>query len=170
MFRDYHTGSSNEVKIFSGIEVEHTQMHGQKTLFVVGTEHSVDTIVDYCKKYDCSHVYLGANMSFDINQLDNFSDLAWALLEKDFWVTLDFDVMYVQDVTECKCVEHDRFIPMISVKVPYADLLGYNACIKIDDKDFRASNNGVWTHRLRGLMDNKVFTPWSSYTKDTVIE
>ena len=49
-------------------------------------------------------------------------------------------------------VERDRFIPRLVLR-PYVDLvqLGYNACVKIDDKDFRASNNGVWTHPLRGL-------------------
>ena len=34
---------------------------------------------------------------------------------------------------------------MISVLLPYIDQQwNYNACIKIDDKDFKASNPGVW--------------------------
>lgn len=170
MNRDYDTGKSNTVSVFCGTEVEHTAMYGHKTLFVVGPMHNYLELIDLCKQHECDHVYLGANMSFKILHLNDFDILATRLLEQDLWVTLDFDVMHTQDITQCKCVEYDRFIPMISVKIPHADQLGYNACVKIDDKDFRASNFGVWTHRLRRLMSDRVFTPWSKYTKDTVIK
>ena len=170
MNRDYTTGTSEDVKMFVGIEVEHTQMHGETTLFVVGTDWHPNHLELRAIENECKHIYLGANMSFDVNKLDEFDNLATYLLDKGYWVTLDFDVSYVQKVLEYSMVERDRFIPMISVKIPYADQLGYNACVKIDDKDFRASNNGVWTHRLRGLMDSEKFTPWSKYTQDKVIE
>ena len=58
---------------------------------------------------------------------------------------------------------------MISVKLPYESLLNYNACLKIDDKDFRASNPGVWVHRVHDLKDPDKFTDWSKYTNDEVI-
>jgi hypothetical protein len=59
---------------------------------------------------------------------------------------------------------------MISVKLPSLQLLGYNATIKLDDKDFAATNPGVWCHQLHDLKDRKVFTDWSKYTKDEVIK
>jgi hypothetical protein len=58
---------------------------------------------------------------------------------------------------------------MISVKLPYIQQLGYNAIIKLDDKDFKASNPGVWCHSVHDLQNRTVFTDWSKYTKDEVI-
>jgi hypothetical protein len=48
--------------------------------------------------------------------------------------------------------------------------LGYNATIKLDDKDFRATNAGVWCHNLHDLQNRSVFTPWSKYTQDEVLQ
>jgi hypothetical protein len=67
-------------------------------------------------------------------------------------------------------VEYNNFLPMISVKLPYLQLLGYNATIKLDDKDFAATNPGVWCHQLHDLKDRTKFTDWSKYTKDEVIK
>ena len=170
MNRDYTTGKKDNVTIFGGTEVEHTVMYGEKTLFVVGPMHDYLELMDLCEKHSCNHIYLGANMSFKILHLNDYDRLATQLLEHDYYVTLDFDVQYTEDISNCEAVKYDKFIPMISVKIPNADRLGYNACVKIDDKDFRASNFGVWTHRLRRLMSDRVFTPWSKYTKDTVIK
>jgi hypothetical protein len=58
---------------------------------------------------------------------------------------------------------------VISVKVPYAKLLGYNATIKIDDIGFDRSNPGVWCHRLHDLQSSEKFTSWDEYSKDETI-
>ena len=42
--------------------------------------------------------------------------------------------------------------------------------IKIDDKDFEATNPGVWCHSLHDLTNRAAFTDWSKYTQDTIIE
>ena len=63
-------------------------------------------------------------------------------------------------------VESDYFIPQLRVVVPYIKQWGYNAMIKIDDKDFKASNPGVWCHSLHDLMDREKFTDWSKYSLD----
>ena len=63
------------------------------------------------------------------------------LLKSDIWVTLDYDVKHHENVLEGGMTEYDTFIPMISIKLPYISQLNYNACIKIDDKDFKASKN-----------------------------
>jgi hypothetical protein len=57
---------------------------------------------------------------------------------------------------------------MISVKLPYINLFNYNATLKIDDRDFRATNAGVWCHSIHDLQNRAVFTDWSKYTKDEV--
>ena len=78
-------------------------------------------------------------------------------------------VSIVEQVLECG-TEYKNFIPMISVKLPYINQLGYNATLKLDDKDFKATNPGVWCHSVHELQDRKVFTDWTKYTKDEVIE
>ena len=40
----------------------------------------------------------------------------------------------------------------------------------IDDKDFDATNPGVWCHSLHDLMDREKFTDWGKYGLDKVLE
>jgi len=54
--------------------------------------------------------------------------------------------------------------------LPYLQQLGYNATIKIDDKDFKATNPGVWCHNLHDLLDRNKFTSWDQYGKDEIIK
>ena len=56
------------------------------------------------------------------------------------------------------------------VVVPYVAQWNYNTMIKIDDKDFKASNPGVWCHSLHDLMDRNKFTDWSKYGLDKVLK
>jgi hypothetical protein len=42
--------------------------------------------------------------------------------------------------------------------------------IKIDDKDFKATNPGVWTHSLHKLKDRSKFTAWADYKNDEIIK
>ena len=95
--------------------------------------------------------------------------MALSLLKSGFWVTLDFDIKYVEWVLETGITTYNKFVPMISAKLPYISQLGYNACIKLDDKDFDATNPGVWTHRVHDLLDKSLFTDWSKYTTDNII-
>jgi hypothetical protein len=90
-------------------------------------------------------------------------------LKKDYLCTLDIDVKNVEGMLEGGFTEYHNFIPMISVKLPYLQQLGYNAIIKIDDKDFKSTNPGVWCHSLHNLLTRETFTDWSQYTKDEVI-
>jgi hypothetical protein len=84
--------------------------------------------------------------------------------------TLDLDLAQAEGLLESSLVEFNNFIPMISVKLPYVRQFGYNAVVKIDDKDFAATNPGVWCHSLHDLQKRSVFTDWSKYTKDEVIQ
>jgi hypothetical protein len=90
-------------------------------------------------------------------------------LQKGYLCTLDIDVNCVEGLLESSLTEDHNFIPMISVKLPYIKLLGYNATLKIDDKDFAATNPGVWCHSIHELQNRDHFTDWSKYTKDETL-
>ncbi len=160
-------------KLFVGQEVEHTPAFGQKTLFVVGVQDK-DLIEAAVKAHDCTHIYFGANQSFPNGRADSVDWTRWEnmifpFLAYGYWCTLDLDVSESAALTETGLVEHHKFIPMLSVKLPYLQQLGYNATIKIDDKDFAATNPGVWCHQLHQLLDRSRFTDWSQYTNDEIV-
>ena len=161
-------------RFFVGTEVEHTPAFGLKTLFVVGIQ-SVEDIRHWYKHHNCQHIYFGANQSFprlevnDGNAWQPWETMITDCLHAGFWCTLDLDVAQAEGLLESGLVENHLFIPMISVKLPYIRQFGYNATIKIDDKDFKATNPGVWCHSLHALQKRSVFTDWSKYTQDEVI-
>jgi len=160
------------VKFFTGTEVEHTPALGKKTLFVVGVQ-SVDDIAAHLQ--GCEHIYFGANHSFvnirtnDAVQWERWEDMIGPFLDKGYLCTLDIDVGCVEGLLESGLCESRNFIPMISVKLPYIRQLGYNATLKLDDKDFDATNPGVWCHSVHKLQNRTAFTDWSKYTKDETL-
>jgi len=168
MIREGH----EEVSFFYGIEIERTPAYGKKTLFVVGVQ-TEDDIAQHIN--GCEHIYFGANMSFpnpDVNDAgtwDQWQDMITPFLRAGYLCSLDIDVRSVEGLLECGLTEYHNFIPMISVKIPYLQQLGYNATVKIDDKDFDATNPGVWCHSLHSLTNPANFTSWREYTKDSVL-
>ena len=169
-----------DTKFFIGTEVEHTPAFGMKTLFVVGIQDPAE-IHAKALAYKCDHIYFGANQSFprlDTNskQWQPWEDMVSLMLRSGhggdhyYMCTLDIDVSCAEGLIEGPLIEYNNFIPMISVKLPYINQLGYNATIKIDDKDFRATNPGVWCHSLHELRDRKVFTDWSKYSQDATVK
>ena len=172
MERAYQSGIKNDVTFFVGDEIEHTPAFNKRTLIVVGLDE-VEKISTLAKKYNCTHIYIGANQSFkfDIETIEKWDLMVIGLLKLDYWVTWDFDIRDYENITDSMVwtCEYDRFIPQISVKIPYISNLNYNATVKIDDRDFRSTNPGVWVHTLHDLMDRKKFTDWSEYSNDTTI-
>ena len=169
MIREGHT---DDTKFFIGTEVEHSPAYGQRTLFVIGLQNPKE-ILARALNNNCPHIYLGANQSFNPTtntEYEEWEFIMLALLKDNIWVTLDYDITHHENVLEGGMTEYDTFIPMISVKLPYIGQLNYNATLKLDDKDFNATNPGVWSHSVHDLMDRKVFTDWSRYTKDEIIE
>ena len=175
MKRNYSTGIETSIEFFTGIEIEKTPAYGMKTLFVVGV-HDDQIITTMAQNNDCTHIYFGANQSFKtdgVNDAQNWrmwEDMIYVCLEQGYWCTLDLDVSEVEGLLESGLVEKQQFIPQISVKLPYLQQLGYNATIKLDDKDFKATNPGVWCHNLHDLLDRNKFTSWDQYGKDEIIK
>lgn len=162
---------------FYGFEVEHSPAQYRETLFVVGVQSVKDILreVDQLSKNFTlvEHVYFGANQSFhpsNENDWLDWTNMVTKILKQGYWVTLDFDIKYAERVYhEFSLETFNKFIPMISVKLPHARQYNYNTTIKIDDKGFEASNPGVWCHRLGDLLDTEKFTNWEEYKNDRTV-
>lgn len=169
MKRDYNSGEMDNVSFFFGKEVEHTPAFGMKTLFVVGIQ-GFDEITS--KLQGCEHIFFGANHSF--NPQDNLEWQRWesmiqCFLDAGYLCSLDIPLSAVEQFNDGGLNEYNNFIPQIRVPIPYIKLWNYNTMIKIDDKDFNATNPGVWSHSLHTLMDRNKFTDWSQYKNDSVL-
>jgi hypothetical protein len=171
MKRDYSDGVADNVIFFIGNEVEHTPAFGMRTLFVTGVQ-PVDTIAQHLQ--GCEHIFFGANHSFNpsFNDYDGWKaweDMIEFFLEKGYLCSLDIPLSAVEEFHDGGLNEHSNFIPQIRVPIPYVKLWNYNTMLKIDDKDFKATNPGVWSHSLHTLMDRKHFTDWSQYKQDKAL-
>jgi len=170
----------NNAAMFIGTEVEHSPAFGMKTLFVIGVQSTEDIekiLDDPYTSVDrrIEHIYFGANQSFPTGRATSQDWIRWEnmimpFIGRGYWCTLDIDVQEVEGLLETPFVEYHKFIPMISVKLPYLQQLGYNATIKLDDTNFAHSNPGVWCHSVHKLMNRSTFTDWSQYTKDEIVK
>lgn len=170
MKRDYNSGEDNNAVFFFGKEVEHTPAYGLDTLFVVGVQ-SVDHIA--LNLQGCNHIFFGANHSFNPQTYEEhkaWEEMILFFLDKDYLCSLDIPLNQVEEFHESGYCEYDNFIPQIRIPIPYIRLWNYNTMLKIDDKDFKATNPGVWSHSLHTLMDRSKFTDWSQYKNDTIIK
>jgi len=163
-------------EFFYGTEVEHTPAHGRYTVFVVGCQDIEDIRLHLINaRAPVEHIYFGANQSFpkcgvnDVGVWRPWETMIKFFLDRNYLCTLDIDVSCAEGLLESGLTEYHNFIPMISVKLPYINQFGYNATLKIDDKDFQATNPGVWCHSLHDLQDRTRFTEWAHYTKDETV-
>jgi hypothetical protein len=169
MKRDYENGVSDTPIFFTGVEVEKTPAFGMKTLFVTGVQN-YNEIMEYYTNEQCEHIFFGANHSYNPKTSDNFED--WDLMIRAFTdqgILCSLDIpstINLEWFLDGGLVESDYFIQQLRVVVPYVKQWNYNTMIKIDDKDFKATNPGVWCHSLHDLMDREKFTDWSKYSLD----
>jgi hypothetical protein len=169
MNRDYDTGTLDDVVFFSGKEVEHTPAFGMQTLFVVGIQPT-DEIAK--RLNGANHIFFGANHSFTPKNNKDWVDwekMITFFLDRDFLCSLDIPISAVEEFNEGGLNERDNFIPQIRVPIPYIKLWNYNTMLKIDDKDFKATNPGVWSHSLHDLKDRSKFTSWDKYKGDSIL-
>lgn len=170
MKRDYNSGEQDNVQFFTGVEVEHTPAFGMKTLFVTG----VQTVEDIAANLQgCEHIFFGANHSFNPKEYDSWKqweDMIYFFLKKEYLCSLDIPINLAEEFLESGLNDDDNFIPQIRIPIPYLKLWNYNTMLKIDDKDFKATNPGVWSHSLHTLMDRSKFTDWNQYKNDEVIK
>jgi hypothetical protein len=168
------TNQRQTVVYFTGYEVEHTVCYGKKTLFVVGTP-PLDEILVKAKETEVTHIYFGTSQSFKPHSISQeeyapWDDVIIGCLKENFWVTLDFGIEHTEGIMESGYNEYERFVPMISCKLPYIKQFNYNATLKLDDLTWGKTNPGVWTHQLHDLMAKDKYTYWDQYTQDETIK
>jgi hypothetical protein len=167
MNRDGHKG----VAFFVGPEVEHTPANSKKTLFVVGKQ-DIKEILQMAEKHKTPHVFMGANQSVDISDAAYLDKSITELLDRGYWVTLDYPAAIHGNMLELLNAgiwQSRLFVPLISVRIPSIESSSPNLTIKIDDVDFNSTNPGVWCHHFHELMDSNRFTSWQEYESDEVV-
>ena len=165
MNREGHEG----VNFFTGVEVERTPAFGKKTLFVVGVQPIADIAANLP---GCEHIFFGANHSFNPQRSEEWAQwerMITHFLALDYCCTLDIPISAVEQFNDGSLCEFRNFVPQIRVSVPYTRLWNYNTMLKIDDKDFDATNPGVWCHSLHSLMSRETFTSWDDYKGDSKV-
>jgi hypothetical protein len=178
MKRDYTTGQADTVVFFVGKEVEHTPAYDMLTLFVTGV-HTPDEVQNALNThyalggYPIEHIFFGANHSFNpvgYDEHKQWENMIYHFLKKEILCSLDIPMSQVEEFHDSGYCEYNNFIPQIRVPIPYIRLWNYNTMLKIDDRDFKATNPGVWSHSLHTLMDRNKFTDWAQYKNDEVIK
>ncbi len=168
MNRDGH----KDVTFFIGPEVEHTPAYAKRTLFVVG-KPDVAKILSNAKDNRVTHVFMGANHSFNVSDTDTYwDDTITELLDRNLWVTLDYQAHQHETVLKMLTpgVWQSRlFVPLLGVRIPKIETSSPNLTIKIDDIDFKATNPGVWCLHFHEVTDSNRFTDWQDYESDSVI-
>ena len=170
MKRDYTNGQADNIIFFTGVEIEHTPAYGKKTLFVNGVQPIEDIALNL---QGCEHIFFGANHSFNPQSYKEhkaWENMILFFLEKEYLCSLDIPINQVEEFHESGYCEYNNFIPQIRVPIPYVKLWNYNTMLKIDDKDFKATNPGVWSHSLHTLMDRSKFTDWNQYKNDEIVK
>ena len=177
MKRTYQDGTHEKTCYFVGHEVEKTPAYGLKTLFVEGIQ-DIEEILTFYNNEKCEHLFFGANHSFnpkanfpqDADEWIPWEDMISQFLKEGYLCSLDIPISLAEEFLETGLVDYDNFIPQLRVPVPYIRQWNYNTMLKIDDKDFKASNPGVWCHRLHNLQDDEKFTDWTKYGLDKVVK
>ena len=170
MIRDYTIGVSENVKVFSGKEVEHTPAYGLQTLFLARNDLTYDQIKELCVKVDAEAVYFGANRCY-VSNLANQPMQVNRLLNDGYFVTIDYQYAIHNEVKKRYSAvwQHEKFIPFCSVIFENSEE-DNKLCFKIDDVDFNTSNKGVWTMNMEDFKKQAGYTTWDEYKQDKPIE
>ena len=170
MLRDYKTGLSEDVGVFSGKEIEHTPAYGLQTLFLVRNDLTFDQIQSLCVHSNAEAIYYGANKSFMLNHGMQIGQIM-QFLQRGYYVTVDYPYSQHDEIQKQFNLvwNHEKFIPFCSIIFPYVNK-DEKLCIKVDDIDFNKTNPGVWTMSMDDFKKNAGYTKWEDYKKDEPIE
>jgi hypothetical protein len=170
MKRDYNTGIKNDVKVFSGLEIEHTPAYGLQTLFLARNDLTFDQIQELAVLSNAEAIYYGANRSYMHNHYMQIPQIV-KFLEQGYYVTVDYPYEMHQLVGQkfALCWKDPKFIPFCSIIMPDSNE-DTSLCFKIDDIDFNKTNPGVWTMSMKDFKEKAGYTSWDQYKKDEPIE
>lgn len=169
MQRDYTTGYKEDVKVFSGIEIEHTPAYGKQTLFLARNDLTFDQIISLAVASDAEAIYFGANRTYMHSHAMQVAQIH-QLLDRGYWVTVDYPYELHRLVSKKfqTCWTNDKFIPFCSIIFPFTED-DKQLCFKVDDEDFNKTNPGVWSMSMEDFKDKSGFTKWDQYKKDEPI-
>jgi hypothetical protein len=170
MNRDYKTGKSNSVAVFSGLEIEHTPAYGLQTLFLARNDLTFDQIQELAVLSNAEAIYYGANRSYMHNHYMQVAQII-KFLEQGYYVTVDYPYELHQMVSQKFALfwKDPKFIPFCSIIMPETEE-DTSLCFKIDDIDFNKTNPGVWTMSMKDFKEKAGYTKWEEYKQDEPIE
>ena len=99
MDRDYKTGKSDSVGIFSGLEIEHTPAYGKQTLFLARNDLTFDQIQECAVMANAEAIYYGANRSYIHSHYMQVPQIM-KFLEHGYYVTVDYPFELHQMVSQ----------------------------------------------------------------------
>jgi hypothetical protein len=170
MDRDYKTGKSASVGVFSGLEIEHTPAYGLQTLFLARNDLTLEQITELAEMVNAKAIYYGANRSFMHNHGLQLAQMM-KLMDAGYYVTIDYPYSLHTEVKQrFKSVwKNEKFIPFCSIIFPNSED-DDQLCIKVDDIDFNKTNPGVWTMSMNHFKQSAGFTSWKEYKQDQPIQ
>jgi hypothetical protein len=170
MLRDYSSGTKDNVKVFYGVEVEHTPAYGKQTLFLARNDLTFDQIQELAVTSNAEAIYYGANKCYMHNHYQQVPQIV-KLLEHGYYVTVDYPFELHQLVNQkfALCWKDPKFIPFCSIVMPHSEE-DTSLCFKIDDIEFNKTNPGVWAMSMKDFKDKAGYTKWDEYKKDEPIE
>ena len=170
MDRDYKTGKSASVGVFSGLEIEHTPAHGLQTLFLARNDLTLEQIRELAEIVKAKAIYYGANRSFMYNHGLQLAQMM-KLMDDGYYVTIDYPYSLHTEVKKRfeSVWKNEKFIPFCSIIFPNSED-DDQLCIKVDDVDFNKTNPGVWTMSMNHFKQTSGFTSWKEYKQDQPIQ
>ena len=170
MKRTYKSGIKNNVKVFSGLEIEHTPAYGKQTLFLARNDLTFDQIQELAVLSNAEAIYYGANRSYIHSYFQQVLQVI-KFIEHGYYVTVDYPFELHQMVSQKYALtwKHEKFIPFCSIIMPDSEE-DTSLCFKIDDVDFNKTNPGVWTMSMKNFKSKAGYTVWDDYKKDEPIE
>ena len=122
MQRDYTTGYKEDVKVFSGIEIEHTPAYGKQTLFLARNDLTFDQIISLAVASDAEAIYFGANRTYMHSHAMQVAQIH-QLLDRGYWVTVDYPYELHRLVSKkfATCWTDEKFIPFCSIIFPFTE-------------------------------------------------
>ena len=170
MLRDYETGTKDDVKVFAGLEVEHTPAFGKQTLFLARNDLTTEQIQELAVMADAEAIYFGANRTFMYNHGTQIAQMM-KFLDNGYYVTIDYPYQLHSEVKKrfSSIWNREKFIPFCSVIFPNSEG-DDKLCIKVDDTDFNKTNPGVWTMTMDHFKQTSGFTSWEEYKQDEPLE
>lgn len=167
--RQYTNIKTSEARFFIGQEVERTMYYQHRTLFVIGVQ-SAQEIISLQQQHDCTHIFFGANYSFEPRtqaEEEQWQHMLGQVLKHKIPMSIDTTIKYLGILKDFAL--HKHFC--IQIRLPIADVeaIKDNCYLKVDDVGFKRTNTGIWTTSISKITKPENYTDWNEYGGDMAI-